>query len=141
MMVTKNRVLLFFCFFLFVFFGLLGFSFFWVFLSFILLFFQHIISDTIIFSLRKGIFIMRNAVRKMENRVTTAAMQLHLFLDDLDRRTDLSTSVLQKMALYDEDNDFDDGEEDLHFGLVRLGLTIVSVPIFLTAVSTLLLLL
>lgn len=83
---------------------------------------------------------MRNAVRK-ENRVTTAAMQLHLFLDDLDRRTDLSTSVLQKMALYDEDNDLDDGEEDLHFGLVRLGLTIVSVPIFLTAVSTLLLLL
>lgn len=82
---------------------------------------------------------MRNAVRKMENRVTTAAMQLHLFLDDLDRRTDLSTGVLQKMALYDEDNDLDDGEEDLHFGLVRLGLTIISVPIFLTAVSTLLL--
>ena len=82
---------------------------------------------------------MRNAVRKMENRVTTAAMQLHLFLDDLDRRTDLSTGVLQKMALYDEDNDLDDGEEDLHFGLVRLGLTIICVPIFLTAVSTLLL--
>ena len=137
-MVTKNRVLLFFVFSLAFFFGSL---FFVLFLGFILFFFRHITSDTIIFSLRKGIFIMRNAVRKMENRVTTAAMQLHLFLDDLDRRTDLSTGVLQKMALYDEDNDLDDGEEDLHFGLVRLGLTIISVPIFLTAVSTLLLLL
>ena len=137
-MVTKNRVLLFFVFSLAFFFGSL---FFVHFLGFILFFFRHITSDTIIFSLRKGIFIMRNAVRKMENRVTTAAMQLHLFLDDLDRRTDLSTGVLQKMALYDEDNDLDDGEEDLHFGLVRLGLTIISVPIFLTAVSTLLLLL
>lgn len=138
-MVTKNRVLLFFVFSL-VFCGLfLAFFFLFFFLGFILFFFRHITSDTIIFSLRKGIFIMRNAVRKMENRVTTAAMQLHLFLDDLDRRTDLSTGVLQKMALYDEDNDLDDGEEDLHFGLVRLGLTIISVPIFLTAVSTLLL--
>ena len=139
MMVTKNRVLLFFVFFLLVFWVFLGSLFFVLFLGFILFFFRHITSDTIIFSLRKGIFIMRNAVRKMENRVTTAAMQLHLFLDDLDRRTDLSTGVLQKMALYDEDNDLDDGEEDLHFGLVRLGLTIISVPIFLTAVSTLLL--
>lgn len=139
MMVTKNRVLLFFVFFLLVFWVFLGSLFFVLFLGFILFFFRHITSDTIIFSLRKGIFIMRNAVRKMENRVTTAAMQLHLFLDNLDRRTDLSTGVLQKMALYDEDNDLDDGEEDLHFGLVRLGLTIISVPIFLTAVSTLLL--
>lgn len=138
-MVTKNRVLLFFVFSL-VFYGLfLALFFLFFFLGFILFFFRHITFDTIIFSLRKGIFIMRNAVRKMENRVTTAAMQLHLFLDDLDRRTDLSTGVLQKMALYDEDNDLDDGEEDLHFGLVRLGLTIISVPIFLTAVSTLLL--
>lgn len=135
-MVTKNRVLLFFVFSLAFFWALFFFVLFW---GFILFFFRHITSDTIIFSLRKGIFIMRNAVRKMENRVTTAAMQLHLFLDDLDRRTDLSTGVLQKMALYDEDNDLDDGEEDLHFGLVRLGLTIISVPIFLTAVSTLLL--
>ena len=140
MMVTKNRVLLFLFFFLLAFLVFLGSLFFVLFLGFILFFFRHITSDTIIFSLRKGIFIMRNAVRKMENRVTTAAMQLHLFLDDLDRRTDLSTGVLQKMALYDEDNDLDDGEEDLHFGLVRLGLTIISVPIFLTAVSTLLLL-
>lgn len=81
---------------------------------------------------------MMNAVRKMEGKVT----KMISALDEFDRKTDLSTGLLQKMSLYDEDNELDQYEdgEDIHFGFVRLVLMMVSAPMFITAVSSLLIL-
>lgn len=104
---------------------------------FYLSFFPHITGANNFFR-RKGNAIMMNAVRKMEGKVT----KMISALDEFDRKTDLSTGLLQKMSLYDEDNELDQYEdgEDLHFGFVRLVLMMVSAPIFITAVSSLLIL-
>lgn len=78
---------------------------------------------------------MSNFIRRIQAVANVVVEEL----DALDMRTDISARVLTKVTL----NDMDDepGDEDLHFGIVKLGLCVACVPMLYTLVSSIIVIL